>query len=122
MRTDVFLEQKAQREMTGVCIILMSQTHRALLWTAGAEHFGTRKCEKLGWLPGEMELCRALRAVRSALLHSTGLIFAGFLPHLVHSILPPLTMQVAMGFSSVGFTAISKLTAGISLCVSREAV
>lgn len=48
VRTDVFLEQKAQREMTGVCIILMSQTHRALLWTAEAEHFGTRKCEKLG--------------------------------------------------------------------------
>ena len=71
VRTDVFLEQKAQRGMTGVCIILTSQAHRALLWTAEAEHLGARKCEKLRWLPGEMELCRVLRAVCGASLHST---------------------------------------------------
>lgn len=75
-------------------------------------------------LCGEMQLCRAARAVRGASLRSTGpylcLIFAVSRPHRVHSILPPLTTQADRGLSSGGFPAASEPTVGTSRCVAAR--
>lgn len=97
VRTDAFLEQKAQRG-AGVCVIWMRQAHRALLWTAeagpwgGARSWGAWGNAAVPRSPGRLHGARPCLCLR----------FAVSLPHTVHSVLPPLTGQAALGLSSEG--------------------